>query len=136
LVTISDVPIDIDNLENTKIITTTKNPCRSKQERKSTYKACSLDYDENKVNIAFYLSEFNAYYIEDIGDPVTFQNVLDHPLKDQWFESMCVKTFGRQLVMLRTFKEICMYLTNKLSLHLTKGVVRYLLLLLVASDVM
>ena len=51
-------------------------------------KARGLDYDEVETNIAFYLTEFNAYYAEDVGDPVTYNDVLNHPLKADWFKSM------------------------------------------------
>ena len=39
-----------------------------------------LDYDKIETNIAFYLTEFNVHYAEDVGDPVTFKDVLNHPL--------------------------------------------------------
>lgn len=77
---------DIEMEDNT--INDTETPRRSTRERIVTRKARGLDYDEVDVNLAFYLTEFNAYYSEDIGDPVTFNDVLKHPLKDQWFDSM------------------------------------------------
>jgi hypothetical protein len=40
------------------------------------------------IKIAFYLSEFNVYYADNVGDPISFKDVLKHPLRDSWFDSM------------------------------------------------
>ena len=79
----NDVPMDVD-----EPTTTTPPLRRSERQRTSTRKARGLDYDEVDVNLAFYLTEFNAYYAEDVGDPIQFKDVLEHPLKDDWFASM------------------------------------------------
>lgn len=79
----SDTPMDVDQEEETS--TTLR---KSTREHTTTRKACGLDYDEVETHLAFYLTEFNAYYLENVGDPVTFKDVLNHPLKDQWFDSM------------------------------------------------
>ena len=66
-------PMDIDEPDPTR-------PRRSA--RISARNAHGLDYDKVETNIAFYLTEFNVHYAEDVGDPVTFKDVLNHPLRD------------------------------------------------------
>lgn len=72
-------PMDIDEPEPS-------GPRRSVRIAERT--ARGLEYDEVETNIAFYLTEFNVYYSEDVGDPVTFKDVLTHPLRDDWLKSM------------------------------------------------
>ena len=56
--------------------------------RISACKTRGLDYYKVETNIAFYLREFNAHYAKDVGDPITFRDVLNHPLCNDWFKSM------------------------------------------------
>lgn len=77
-------PMDIDPetiTETTTLRRSTRVPVPSRKSR-------GLDYDEVDINIAFYLTEFNVYYADSVGDPITFQDVLNHPLKNEWFASM------------------------------------------------
>ena len=75
-------PMDIDEPEPT-------GPRHSKRLIELTeHHAHGLAYDEVNVNIAFFLTKFNGYYSEVVGDPVTYKDVLKHPLKREWEGSM------------------------------------------------
>ncbi|KAF5329906.1 hypothetical protein D9758_018258 [Tetrapyrgos nigripes] len=50
-------------------------PRRSKR----IQEARGLLYDEVEQNIAFFLTEFNVYYADNVGDPISFKDVLNHP---------------------------------------------------------
>jgi hypothetical protein len=73
-------PMDVDKDENTQ----PTGPHRSLRIKE----ARGLLYDEVDQNIAFYLSEFNVYYANNVGDPISFKDVLKHPLRESWFDSM------------------------------------------------
>jgi hypothetical protein len=66
-------------------------------------------YDEVNTNIAFYLTEFNASYAIDVGDPVNYKDVLNHLLKDDWIKSMKIEV--DKLKQLGTWK-YCIPLPN------------------------
>ncbi|KAF5343275.1 hypothetical protein D9758_016308 [Tetrapyrgos nigripes] len=46
--------------------------------------ARGLLYNEVEQNIAFFLTEFNVYYADNVGDPISFKDVLNHPQCDAW----------------------------------------------------
>ena len=83
-----DNPMDIDEELQPQDTLTRQEKRQSKRQKTLTRRARGLDYDEVEPNLASFLTEFNAYYSEDIGDPVTFNDVLKHPLKDKWIDSM------------------------------------------------
>ncbi|KAF5334108.1 hypothetical protein D9758_016083 [Tetrapyrgos nigripes] len=73
-------PMDVDEDETKQ----PDGPRRSKRIRE----ARGLLYDEVEQNIAFFLTEFNVYYADNVGDPISFKDVLNHPQHDAWFDSM------------------------------------------------
>lgn len=77
-------PMDIDEPEPTGPKCSTRIP-------KASRRARGLQYDKVDTNIAFYLTEFNASYAIDVGDPTSFNDVLNHPLKDDWLKSMKIE---------------------------------------------
>ncbi|KAF5340147.1 hypothetical protein D9758_016860 [Tetrapyrgos nigripes] len=73
-------PMDVDEDE-------TKQPDGPRQSKRIR-EARGLLYDEVEQNIAFFLTEFNVYYADNVGDPISFKDVLNHPQRDAWFDSM------------------------------------------------
>ncbi|KAF5343860.1 hypothetical protein D9758_015894 [Tetrapyrgos nigripes] len=67
-------PMDVDEDETKQ----PDGPRRSKRIRE----ARGLLYDEVEQNIAFFLTEFNVYYADNVGDPISFKDVLNHPQRD------------------------------------------------------
>jgi hypothetical protein len=77
-------PIEINEPDST-------GPRRSEQTPIPSRKSKGLMYNEVEQNITFYLTEFNASYAIDVGDPVNYKDVLNHPLKDDWLKSMKIE---------------------------------------------
>lgn len=86
----NDDRMDVDTPQTTTIPFPVENKERrqSIRQKRKTRKARGLEYDEVDTNVAFFLTEFNAYYADEVSDPVTFNDVLKHPYKDNWFNSM------------------------------------------------
>jgi hypothetical protein len=84
----------MDNTESTEpelmdvdpdtIITTTPR----KSSRIASQKARGLLYDEVELNIMFYLTEFNVYYADNVGNPIAYKDTLIHPNEENWIISM------------------------------------------------
>ncbi|KAF5341293.1 hypothetical protein D9758_016652 [Tetrapyrgos nigripes] len=70
-------PMDVDEDETKQ----PDGPRRSKRIRE----ARGLLYDEVEQNIAFFLTEFNVYYADNVGDPISFKDVLNHPQPKQCY---------------------------------------------------
>ncbi|KAF5329913.1 hypothetical protein D9758_018250 [Tetrapyrgos nigripes] len=64
-------PMDVDEDE-------TKQPDGPRRSKR-IQEARGLLYDEVEQNIAFFLTEFNVYYADNVGDPISFKDVLNHP---------------------------------------------------------
>jgi hypothetical protein len=77
-------PMDIDKLDPTGPRCSDRTPVQLRKSR-------GLMYNKVDTNIVFYLTEFNASYAIDVGDPVNYKDVLNHPLKDDWIKSMKIE---------------------------------------------
>ncbi|KAF5337521.1 hypothetical protein D9758_016995 [Tetrapyrgos nigripes] len=64
-------PMDVDEDE-------TKQPDGPRRSKR-IQEARGLLYDEVEQNIAFFLTEFNVYYADNVGNPISFKDVLNHP---------------------------------------------------------
>ncbi|KAF5374382.1 hypothetical protein D9758_004567 [Tetrapyrgos nigripes] len=89
-------PMDVDEDE-------TKQPDGPRRSKR-IQEARGLLYDEVEQNIAFFLTEFNVYYADNVGDPISFKDVLNHPQRDAWFDSM--KTEIESLESLGTWEYV------------------------------
>ncbi|KAF5332957.1 hypothetical protein D9758_016428 [Tetrapyrgos nigripes] len=70
-------PMDVDEDE-------TKQPDGPRRSKR-IQEARGLLYDEVEQNIAFFLTEFNVYYADNVGDPISFKDVLNHPQREEHY---------------------------------------------------
>lgn len=86
----SDYTIDTDNDQDKDSVVNTppnKQERRPTRKKQITKRARGLNYDE-EINLAVYLTEFNDFYCEILGDPTSFKEAITRQDKDKWFKAM------------------------------------------------
>ena len=60
---------------------------RSIRKKQITKRARGLNYDE-EINMAIYLTEFNEFYCEILGDPTSFREAMTRKDRIKWIKAM------------------------------------------------
>ena len=82
------------NEDQNRIRNNTNEPRRSTRNKTLTKRARGLNFDE-ETNIAIYISEFNEYLNEVLGDPVSLKEIYNRSDKWEW-----IKAIHAELTML------------------------------------